>query len=97
MWRVLLQSPLIDERLGFASLKDWFAFLEAQIGEHLPHSEDNPGEAWRKGGEFADFVYAENAPCGQKAKAVFSWWPFLLNDNEPPHTTVLQPKRSKPR
>jgi hypothetical protein len=32
-WRASLESPLTSERRGFASLKDLFAFLEAETGE----------------------------------------------------------------
>ena len=30
VWRASLESPMTGERLGFASLKEMFAFLESQ-------------------------------------------------------------------
>lgn len=33
VWRASLESPMTGERLGFASLKELFAFLETQAEE----------------------------------------------------------------
>lgn len=32
VWRASLQSPMTGERLGFASLRELFAFLETEAG-----------------------------------------------------------------
>jgi hypothetical protein len=45
IWRASLESPLTGEHLGFASLKELFAFLEAQIGETVLPGEADPGES----------------------------------------------------
>ncbi|MBN1889862.1 MAG: hypothetical protein JW850_17840 [Thermoflexales bacterium] len=49
-WRASLESPLTRERLGFASLKALFAFLEtqAEAGELGTDVKDKPTT---KGGE----------------------------------------------
>jgi hypothetical protein len=45
VWRASLKNPLTKERLGFAGLRELFAYLEAQIeGTALP-SEESPGES----------------------------------------------------
>lgn len=40
VWRASLESPMTGERLGFASLKELFAFLETQAEEA---ERPNPG------------------------------------------------------
>ncbi len=45
VWRASLESPHTGEHLGFASLKELFAFLEAQIGETVLPGEADPGES----------------------------------------------------
>jgi hypothetical protein len=39
MWRASLERPQSDERQGFASLADLFAFLENETGSSLPGSQ----------------------------------------------------------
>jgi len=40
VWRASLESPMNGERQGFASLKDLFAFLEAQTDNVVSHASE---------------------------------------------------------
>ncbi|NIV32088.1 MAG: hypothetical protein GWN58_22185 [Anaerolineae bacterium] len=44
VWRASLKHPLTRERLGFAGLRELFAYLEAQIEEADLSSEEGPDE-----------------------------------------------------
>ena len=49
VWRALLESPMTEERWGFASLKDLFAFLETQAEgqgsqEHQTDGSEEQGD-----------------------------------------------------
>jgi len=44
VWRASLKNPLTRECLGFAGLRELFAYLEAQIEESDLSSEESPGE-----------------------------------------------------
>jgi len=44
VWRASLKHPLTKERLGFAGLRELFAYLEAQIEESDLSSEQSPDE-----------------------------------------------------
>ena len=44
LWRASLERPQSDERQGFASLADLFAFLEKETESSLPGSEDSEEE-----------------------------------------------------
>lgn len=43
-WRASLERPQGGERLGFASMKDLFAFLEDETRPSLPGSQDSEEE-----------------------------------------------------
>jgi hypothetical protein len=45
-WRVLLENPNAEERIGFANLADLIEFLEDKTGEAL--AQNRSGEAERK-------------------------------------------------
>jgi hypothetical protein len=45
VWRASLKDPLTRERLGFAGLRELFAYLEAQIEEANRSSAKSPGES----------------------------------------------------
>ena len=45
VWRASLESPHTGESLGFADLRELFAYLEAEIEESDLAREENPGES----------------------------------------------------
>jgi hypothetical protein len=45
VWRASLENPHTGEHLGFANLRELFAYLEAQIEETALASEESPGES----------------------------------------------------
>ena len=46
VWRASLKDPLTRECLGFAGLRELFAYLEAQIEESNLSSKKRPDESW---------------------------------------------------
>jgi len=46
VWRASLKNPLTRECLGFAGLRELFAYLEAQIEETDLSSEESHDEPW---------------------------------------------------
>ncbi|MCP4539362.1 MAG: hypothetical protein GY832_19675 [Chloroflexi bacterium] len=41
VWRALLENPFTEERHGFASLQDLFAFLQTRVDAEKHRAEDD--------------------------------------------------------